>query len=288
VKSAEDMDRDHLEVDQRTFIMLTTKRLNIPKVVVTMTAGAILMPWIDRVDAAATVFNPGKYAGAAFADVLWGVVNPSAKSPVMYPVNETGMTAVVPASKPDGQCPEQFDGDTPDPVEYTERLCVAWHCRDKAFVRFPFGHGMSYTTFAYKSASVFTSAADIATECPDQDPDKGLAKICITASVQNAGNRNGTEIAQLYMGYPEDLYEPPKVLRGFHRLEDIEPGAAQVARFPIYERDLQTYLVKDSGERCWAEIHPGTYKFYIGKSSEDPDELVEEVTWPPAGARVQM
>jgi beta-glucosidase len=256
VKSSEDMDRAHLKVDQHDFILAAATQLTMKKVVLTMTAGTILMPWNDQVDGALTVFNPGKYAGNAFADVLFGVENPSAKSPIFYPTEEQYTTPPTAETSP-------CNMDNLLQVEYTEKLCVAWHCVDAANILYPFGHGLSYTTFAYSNIALHTT--DINAKCPNQDADKGAAVYCVTADVQNSGTRVGSEVAQLYMGFPDGLGEPPKLLRGFHRLEDIAVGATMTAQFPIYRRDLQTYN-DNTAVRAWQD-HAGSYTFYVGSSA---------------------
>lgn len=263
VASAEDMDRANLEVNEQDFIVAAAAALpaSTGKVVVTMTAGTILMPWIESVNAALTVFNAGKYTGHAFVDILFGFANPSAKSPIFYPKTEVGTTE--PVIPPNGQCP---DRSSPLAVNYTEGLCVAWHCHDRNNILFPFGHGLSYTTFSYDDIKVTTRGTEaVAEQCPNQDADKGAAVWCVTVTVNNTGQHRGTEIAQLYLGYPAGLGEPARVLRGFHRLEDIEAGESMTAQFPIYRRDLQTYSAEQKG---WQD-HTGIYTFFVGASEGD-------------------
>jgi beta-glucosidase len=272
--STEDLDRPHLEVDQSAFITDAAARITTKKVVLTMTPGTIIMPWIANVDAALTVFNAGKYTGNAFADVLFGEQNPSAKSPVMYPKTEDG--TVRPEMPPAGMTctgvPQDSsganvgDGVAPSAevlqINYTEKLCVTWHCVERSKQRFPFGHGLSYTTFEYSSFQI----SDVATDsCQNQDADKGAAVLCITVNVRNSGSRTGTEIPQLYMAYPSGLDEPARVLRGFHRLDDITVGASMRADFPIYKRDMQIYSVE---RKAWIDA-AGTYTFYVGSSEND-------------------
>lgn len=270
--SAEEMDRATLKVDHEEFLVNVSKQITKKKVVLTMTPGTIVMPWINDVDAALTVFNPGKYAGNAFADTLWGVHNPSGRSPIYYPVSEAkpndagdnwGPTLIPITKDPATNGGTKCHYTTPVPIPYNEKLCIAWYCPgDRANILYPFGHGLSYTTFTYTNPKLVIDNT-VATECPNQDADKGAAVACITVDVANTGSVPGTEIAQLYMKFPDGLGEPPKVLRGFHRFNDMVAGAAaEKASFPIYKRDLQTYSNDLKG---WQD-HTGEYVFYISQS----------------------
>merc|ERR1719384_605724 len=90
---------------------------SVNKVVLTMTAGTIVMPWIDSVNAMLNVFLPGKFAGAAFADVLFGVSNPSAKTPIAYPKDEAD--TITPCA-----CNDSL---TKNDCNYTEKLGISWY-----------------------------------------------------------------------------------------------------------------------------------------------------------------
>merc|ERR1712228_831439 len=94
-------------------------------------------------------------------------------------------------------------------INYTEGLCINWHCQPPQHILFPFGHGLSFTTFSYSQMVIHSTAASMAAECPDQDADHGAAVLCITATVSNSGGVSGIEVAQLYMGFPAGLGEPP-------------------------------------------------------------------------------
>jgi len=263
VAASEDYDRPHLSINEEAFFLKAAEHFaNIPLVTLTMTAGTIIMPWMDNVTSALTVFNPGKYAGHAFADTLFGNNNPSAKLPLFTPKTETGTT--LPTYPADGQKPTRED---PLDVNYTERLCVAWHCHPRENIMFPFGYGLSYTTFKYESISAATVSAAAATECDGViDADKADTLMwCITADIRNDGDYVGTEVAQLYMGFPTGLGEPAKVHRGFHRLVDIAKGASMKAKFPIYKRDLQTY---NAETKAWQD-HTGSYQFWVGTNEGD-------------------
>merc|ERR1719384_2013798 len=230
-----------------------------------MTPGSFVMPWAVDVQAILHVFAPGKWYGDAFVQNLFGYHNPSSKSPIHYPKVESG---TLEPTVSEGDCSMSNIVD----VNYTEGLNVGWHGADPNNILFPFGHGLSYTTFEYSSAVLHSSPESVSQACPDQDADRGEAVLCITAEVKNTGSVRGREIAQLYMKFPDGLGEPPKVLRGFNRLEELDPEECQQARFPIYARDLQTY----SGENRRWEDHAGTYTFYIGTNAGDE---AQTLTW---------
>merc|ERR1711957_324773 len=91
----------------------------------------------------------------------------------------------------------------------------------------------------------------------------GGAAVCVSASISNVGSVKGSEVVQLYMGFPEGTGEPAKVLRGFVRIEDMEPGASADITFPLYEKDLKIY-----NKGMW-EMPNGQFELYAGASSRD-------------------
>merc|ERR1711971_1349562 len=173
--STEGYDRPTLSVEQEQFIVDVTAGLSavsaVPKVSVTLTPGTIVLPWVDDVNGVLNLFLGGQYTGNAIADVVFGDFNPSGKTPVTFPKSEEGTI------KP---CPRKFEGDVEvlHPCEYTEGLMVNHQLTDEQIL-FPFGHGLSYTTFVYSSLIILP--------CPNSSPNS--MDVCITARVQNIGNR---------------------------------------------------------------------------------------------------
>jgi len=204
------------------------------------------------------VFFPGKYAGKAFADNIFGVNNPSAKTPIFYPKEEEG--TIVP-------CVEQT-GPYRD-CNYTEGLNIAWYNRPAEEILFPFGHGLSYTEYTYSNPQVHVGVSNAKTQCENAlgwDMDRGASIVCVTADVENSPTgRTGDEIAQMYLEFPAEADEPSKLLKGFNRLENLAPGAKETAKFPLQPRDLQVYDMA-SGE---FKFVAGTYKYFVGKSAGD-------------------
>jgi len=240
--STEGHDRNSLSVDDEDFMVELAGSIKaMPVISLTMTPGAIVMPWINDADAALNVFLAGKYTGTAFASALFGDSNPSAKSLVTFPVSESD--TVVP-------CETVF----PDICNYTEGLYVGYLALEGKPVTFPFGHGLSYTQFGY----AFVGSYDFKPACKD-------AKVCISAKVKNSGKVKGVEVAQLYLTYPDSAGEPANQLRGFVRTEELEPDSEIGIDFPLTERDLSYY---DAEARAW-KLVTGTFTVSVGSSSRD-------------------
>jgi len=234
---------------------------DIPVVALTMTPGTIVMPWINDVDAAMNLFLGGEYTGHAFADTLFGDHNPSGKSPISYPHNENSTTQpCVPPNGPEGWSCAQA---RPDACEYTEGLFFAWHGMTDDEILFPFGYGLSYTTFGYSGLAVHTGS-DASTHCPSVDTDRGALMVCVTATVQNTGSVEGTEVAQLYMGFPAAAEEPARLLRGFSR-EVLAAGGSVDVAFPIMKRDVQTF---SNDNLVWEDV-VGDFQVYVGTNARD-------------------
>jgi len=243
--STEGKDRKNLSVDQQSFMVEAASKLSMPVVSLTMTPGAIVMPWAEHVSAVLNVFLAGKHTGTAFAAVLFGDSNPSAKSPITFPKNEKDVVQPCPQTK----------------CYYTEKLRVGWRGLKDDQVTFPFGHGLSYTNFSYSSLKIAVTGslvADVHASC-------SAAVACVSARVTNIGHVKGAEVAQLYLGFPEGSGEPPKVLKGFDRTRELEPGAFANVSFALATRDVQTY---DGNAGRW-ETPDGVFQIYVGTSSRD-------------------
>jgi beta-glucosidase len=230
-----------------------------PRTVVVLKSGnPVLMPWLAAVPAVIEAWYPGEEDGAAVAAVLFGAVDPSGKLPVTFPASE----AATPVSEP-----SQFPG-TGGEVEYSEGLDVGYRGYDAEHRTplFPFGYGLSYTTFRFTRLTV-TPAATANTvsgpgpaSCGCNGQDKTLATV--TATVTNTGPVAGTEVAQLYLGDPASAREPPRQLKGFARVT-LAPGGSATVTFPLTGHDLSYW---DSAASGWV-VPPGTFTVYVGDSS---------------------
>jgi beta-glucosidase len=205
-------------------------------IVVLNTGSAVTMPWANSVAGIVEQWYPGQVDGTAAAAVLFGAVDPSGHLPVTFPSS----LSQVPASTA-----AEFPGAN-GKVRYNEGVDVGyrWYQSKHLTPAYPFGFGLSYTTFSYSHLSVtgFNSA--------------GMATV--TATVTNTGTRTGTDVAQLYIGDPSKTGEPPRQLKDFQRVS-LNPGASATVSFSVPVHDL-TY---------WAG--PGAASYPTAWSGSDPD-----------------
>jgi beta-glucosidase len=210
---------------------------NLHTVVVLETGGPVLMPWIDHVSAALEAWYPGIRGGEAIANILFGDVNPSAKLPVTFPKSE--------ADLPHPAIPEK-----PSPnaeINYTEGLKVGykWFDAEGKEPLFPFGFGLSYTSFAYSELRI-TPGREVQVSC----------------KVSNTGKRAGAEIVQVYVSLPPSAGEPPKRLVAWDKVQ-LGPGETKSVTLPLAPHYLSIFNVEKND---W-ELVPGEYKVYVGSSS---------------------
>jgi beta-glucosidase len=216
-------------------------------VVVLLSGNAVEMPWLANVPAVLQGWYLGSVGGNVIADVLSGAVNPSGKLPFSFPKRLADSAA------------HSFDaltypGDSVK-VEYKEDILVGyrWHDTKKIPALFPFGYGLSYTTFTYGKPVV--SANVISADSP----------ITLSVSVTNSGTRSGKETVQLYIGDEKaSVLRPAKELKAFKKV-DLNPGETKTVTFTITVDDLKFYNDKTSE---WT-AEPGRFNAYIAASSTD-------------------
>ncbi|MBY0490862.1 MAG: glycoside hydrolase family 3 C-terminal domain-containing protein [Gemmatimonadaceae bacterium] len=202
-----------------------------PTVVVLVGGSAITMPWLEQVDAVVDVWYPGQAGGHAVADILFGRVIPAGRLPLTFPMHE-GQVPLYYAHKPTGRGDDYLDL-TGHPL-------------------FPFGHGLSYTTFAYRELAV------------DVRPKGDAVALRVTFTVTNTGRLAGDEVVQLYLhDVLASVARPVQELMGFARLS-LAPGATQRVSFDV-RRDQLRFL--DASMRLVDE--PGTWRIMVGASSRD-------------------
>ncbi|MFC7340001.1 beta-glucosidase [Saccharopolyspora griseoalba] len=202
--------------------------------VVLETGGPVRMPWRERTRALLESWYPGAGAGTALARVLFGDVDPGGRLPVTFPVDEQDL--------PTAGDPSRYPGEGPD-VHFDEGVFVGYRHYDTNDVApaFPFGHGLSYTTFGYHGLRVGERE--------------------VSATVTNTGQRTGYAVPQLYLGLPAVVPQPPRQLKGFRKVE-LRPGESATVVFELTERDLSYW---DDG---W-QVAPGEYRVFVGESSRD-------------------
>jgi beta-glucosidase len=217
-------------------------------VVVIESAGAIVMPWLSQVPAVLEAWFPGQSGGPAIADLLFGKTNPSGKLPITFPASV--------AQLPRPNIPQPPDGSTPFPVNYTEGFNVGykWYDAQGLTPLFPFGFGLSYTTFSMTGATLANNLS--AATNPNCQ---------VTFTVTNAGKVAGAEVAQVYLGMPANLSEPPHRLVGWQKVS-LQPGTSQSVTIEVEENDSShPFSYWDTGSGSWL-VGPGTYTIYLGNS----------------------
>lgn len=220
-------------------------RANRNLVVVNISGNAVSMPWITQVPAVVQGWYLGSEAGHALADVLFGKVNPSGKLPFTFPVRleDNGAHATESYTPGPGVC------------RYAEGLFVGyrWHEKRGVAPLFPFGHGLSYTTF------------EISDVRADRSRLTKSGSLHLTATVTNTGKRTGAEVVQLYIGDEESsLPRPIKELKGFEKVT-LNPGEERTVRFTITPEELKYF---DDAKHAWV-VEPGRFTAHVGVSSAD-------------------
>ncbi|MCH5170036.1 MAG: glycoside hydrolase family 3 C-terminal domain-containing protein [Oscillospiraceae bacterium] len=215
-----------------------------PNVVVVLSGGSsIEMPWADKVPAILNGFLTGQAGGSAVCDILFGDVNPSGKLAETYPV-----------ALEDNSSANYFPG-TQVSVEYREGIYVGYRYYDSANipVRFPFGHGLSYTTFEYSDLKV------------SADSIKDTDTLTVTFKVKNTGSVDGAEIVQLYVSDVEStIYRPVKELKGFKKVF-LKAGEEKEVSIDLEKRAFAFYNVD---AKQW-QVESGEFKILVGASSRD-------------------
>jgi beta-glucosidase len=249
-QDCEDGDRKSLDLPFQQDALITSLAAVNPKIVMVLLSGnAVAMPWIKQVPSIVQGWYLGSQAGNALVDVLSGAVNPSGKLPFSFPVQLTDCGAHAYGE-------EGYPGLADTKIEtYKEDILVGyrWHDTKKIPSLFPFGHGLSYTTFKYGKAEV--SAKSMEKE----------GTLTVTIPVMNTGKVAGKEVVQLYIGDVKcSVLRPLKELKSFQKIT-LAPGATEKVQFILKNEDLCFF---DEAKHAWVS-EPGMFKVYIGSSSTD-------------------
>ena len=241
-KDREGADRPNLSLpDQQDELVSAVAAVNPRTIVVLKTGGPVLMPWLEQVPAVLEAWYPGEEDGNVVADLLFGNANPSGKLPMTFPRAEDQTAA---------HTPEQYPGVNGTAL-YSEKLQVGYRWYDARNVAplFPFGFGLSYTTFKFDRLKVSA-------------PDAG--KVAVSFDVTNIGTRDGAEVAQVYVAFSASAGEPPKQLRGFVKVS-LRRGKTQHITLTL---DPRSFSVWSTETRDWSVV-PGTCQILVGQSSRD-------------------
>jgi beta-glucosidase len=213
-------------------------------VVVLQTAGPVTMPWLPAVPAVLETWFPGQEDGHVVADLLFGDVNPSGKLPITFPASES-----------DGplKSPRQYPG-VDLRSTYSEGILVGyrWYDAQQARPLFPFGYGLSYTTYAFSGLTVtprFDGTADVAFD------------------VKNTGSRPGAEVAQVYVGAGPALPGVQQAVRSLRGYEKLSLAAGETRRVTI-SLDRRSFQYWDTATHAW-KTNYGPRTIWVGDSSAE-------------------
>jgi beta-glucosidase len=242
-QTSEGSDRSNLSLPSgQDALVEAVAAANTNTIVVMYESSATLMPWANQVAGIVMAWYPGQENGNALAHVLFGDVNPSGKLPVSIPPNASQVPTPTPAQWPG------INGHT----VYSEELQLGyrWYDANNVIPLFPFGFGLSYTTFGYSNLTVSAVSPS--------------GQVQIGFNLTNTGPLTGAEVPQLYLGFPAAAGEPPKLLKGFQKIT-LSPGQTQHVTFNLNWEDLANW---DVPSRSWL-VTPGAFQVLVGASSRD-------------------
>ena len=252
-QDCEDADRKELGLSYgQDKVIAALAKANKNLIVVNISGNAIAMPWVKEVPAIVQAWYLGSEAGSAIASVLTGDVNPSGKLPFTFPASLQDVGAHKLGEYPGTP---RNDGSPIVDQKYNEGIFVGYRWADKEKTKplFSFGHGLSYTTFAYGKA-----IADKKVTGQDET-------LTITLPVTNTGSREGSEAIQLYISdLKSSLPRPVKELKGFSKVK-LAPGETREVTFTIGKEALSFF---DDTRHEWV-AEPGKFEAWIGASSTD-------------------
>jgi beta-glucosidase len=243
-EETEGLDRASLGLPGRQDkIVRAALAVNRNVVVVTTTGAAVAMPWLAKVRAVLHGWFPGQEAGTAFTDVLFGDVSPSGKLPVTFPKRLEDEPSF-----------GNFPG-AAGKVDYKEGLLVGYRWYDTRNIEplFPFGYGLSYTTFAFPQLSI-----------SPWDPERGIT---VRLTVKNTGMQSGAEVVQVYLHAIGRTRRPMQELRAFSKVQ-LAPGEEREVVLKLPVRAFAHFDPQFAERDAW-RIDPGDFEIRIGSSSRD-------------------
>jgi len=216
-----------------------------PNTIVVVTAGGSVdvSPWVEKVRALITTWYPGQEGGTALAEALLGDINPSGRLPISWERQFS--------DNPVAANYWYNDAKIPNRIVYREGVFVGYRGYQRSGVKpqFPFGYGLSYTTFEYGNLKI------------EAKPPLYVA----TFDVKNTGTRQGADVAQVYVAPGKSKVERPKrELKGFARVE-LAPGESRTVSVPL---DVRSFAYYDVNGKRW-KADAGSYAVELGRSSED-------------------
>jgi beta-glucosidase len=222
----------------QTALINAVAAANPRTVVVLETGDPVLTPWRNDVAGMLEAWYPGEAGGAALAHVLFGDADPGGRLPATFPNKESDLPTA--GDPTDSNGPE---------VDYKEGVFVGyrWYDEQQIVPAYPFGFGLSYTTFRYSGLRVHANTVQV--------------------TVVNTGHRTGITVPQLYLGLPSpsaSVPQPPRQLKGYRSLS-LAPGQRATVAFQLDQRAFSYWNVSANGWR----VAPGCYRVFVGRSSRD-------------------
>jgi len=229
--------------DNQDALISAVAAANAKTVVVLETGNPVLMPWVTRVAGVVEAWYPGTSGGEAIARVLTGEVDASGRLPITFPasIDQLAHPEIV-----------NFGQERPQPysVEYPEGAAAGykWYDKQNLTPLFPFGFGLSYSTYAYENLTAREEGG----------------KVTVSFTVKNTGTRAGKDVPQLYVGHQGDGWEAPRRLAGWQKVS-LQPGESKQVSLTIDPRLLAHF---DGKKHKW-EIAKGAYELSLGSSSRN-------------------
>ncbi|KVQ22677.1 glycoside hydrolase family 3 C-terminal domain-containing protein [Burkholderia cepacia] len=234
------------QYDQNALIAAVAAKAK--RVIVVLENGSpVLMPWLANVHGVLEAWYPGAQGGQAIADLLFGDANPSGRLPLTFPKQEADL-------------PQPAIDPSRTQTVYAEGLAYGYRWFDAKAIEplFPFGYGLSYTTYALSALSARADAA---------------GNVTVGVTVTNTGARAGAQTVQIYAALPASLGEPPKRLVGWTKVV-LQPGEARTVSVAV---PAQRFAVWDANAHAW-RIAAGSYGLSAAASSRDPQAQSTTVT----------
>lgn len=238
----EGVDRPHMRLAGDQDALISAVAGAVSNCIVVLNVGSpVEMPWLGQVKSVLLAYYPGQEGGHAVAELLFGKANPSGKLPFTFPARYEDNPTYINYPGKKG-------------VRYGEGVFVGYRYYDAKLLKtnFPFGHGLSYTNFAYSDLNVVAS-----------NEENKLFEVSFM--IKNTGSMAGYEVAQVYIQDIEaSVQRPPKELKGFKKII-LHPGEEKEIRLTLDKRSLSFY---DSENHDWV-AEPGEFKCLVGRSSQD-------------------
>jgi beta-glucosidase len=248
---SEGMDRVDLSFpSNQNALVAAVAAANPHTVVVLENGGAHVMPWLSSVSAVLEAWYPGQRGGTAIANLLFGKVNPSGKLPVTFPASLSQLPRPVIAAP--SSTTGSFD------VDYTVdglNTGYKWYQSQSLKPLFAFGYGLSYTSFSISNLTL----------TPQSTPANGFE---VSFNLKNTGSLAGSEVAEIYLGFPAGTGESPLRLVGWSKVP-LQPGKQQTVTVTVNANDSSHPLSYwNTSTNAWA-VAPGNYTVFVGNSSDN-------------------